>query len=71
MVVALTTILEEVMVEVTVEYGECEYPMTKEALEFFLANPVKWEKSNGQLFTEQVFHQRIGGFRLELKEHDA
>ena len=59
------------MIHITVEYCDCDYPMTEEALEYFLANPPIWENTNGQLFAEQEFYKRNSGFRLEFKKHDS
>lgn len=61
----------------TIEYGDCDYPMTQEALDFYLGNqPVlvlsaNWRVTDGQFQPEPIFHKRERGFSLEFKKYDT
>lgn len=63
--------------KLTVEYGECDYPMTVEALEFFLTNPTvlllseDWRVTDEQFQTKPAFRSRECGYRIEFKINDA
>lgn len=61
----------------TIEYCDCDYPMTQDALDFYLENqPVlvlsdNWRVTDGQFQTKPTFRFGERGYRLEFKENDA
>lgn len=63
--------------KITVEYGECIYPMSAEALDFYLKNPPvlllndDWRVTDEQFQPKPVFYSRECGYRIELKSNGS